>query len=395
MKSLEQLLTERTGLDCSVIGPTMIERVVRRRMKLAGVDNVEEYQALVLRSAREYSCLLEDVVVRETWFFRDAPAFTNVARVAVEDWLPRHSMGELRVLSLPCSSGEEAFSIVMALLDKGMPPDRFRVDAIDISSRALAQARGCVYRKHAFRGKELGFKHRYFRTAGEDFELNSEVRRLVYFFQANLLSERFEAPHPNYDFIFFRNLLIYLDRAAQGIALQKIEKLLSPTGLLFVGPAEQSLALEWGLASAQMPLCFGCRRRPSRRCNSVTPRLLESTSGARNRSLLNLGSGPRQDLAEANRLADVGRLAEAAAICEAHLSQGQASAQVYYLLGLLRDARGDERAFDCYRKALYLDPNHYETLVHLAVLADKNGDAAAARNFQRRAERLQPGAIDL
>jgi chemotaxis protein methyltransferase WspC len=395
MKSIEQLLTERTGLDCSVIGPTTIERVVRRRMKLSATDNVEQYQALVLRSAREYSCLLEEVVVKETWFFRDAAAFTNVARIAVEEWLPRHPTSKLRVLSLPCSSGEEPFSIVIALLDKGMPSDRFHVDAIDISSRALAQARDSRYGKNAFRGKELGFKHRYFRTAGDEFELNSEVRRLVYFFQANLLSEGFEAPHPNYDFIFFRNLLIYLHRPAQGIALQKIERLLSPTGLLFVGPAEQPLALEGGLVSAQMPLTFGCRRRPARRWNSVTPRSLESSGAARNRSLSNLCSGQKQDLAEARRLADAGCLSEAIAICQAHLSQGQASAQVYYLLGLLRDARGDERALECYRKALYLDPNHYETLVHLAVLADKNGDAAAARNFQRRAERLQPGAIDL
>src|SRR5580765_3719453 len=175
MKSIEQLLTERTGLDCSVIGPTMIERIVRRRMKLAGVDNIEDYQALVLRSGREYSNLLEEVVVKETWFFRDAAAFNNVARVAVEEWLPRHPTGKLRVLSLPCSSGEEPFSIVIALLDKGMPPDRFHVDAIDISSRALARARGCVYGRNAFRGKELGFKHRYFRTVGDEFELNSEV----------------------------------------------------------------------------------------------------------------------------------------------------------------------------------------------------------------------------
>jgi chemotaxis protein methyltransferase WspC len=157
-------------------------------------------------------------------------------------------------------------------------------------------------------------------------------------------------------------LLIYLYLSAQQIALQKIEKLLSPAGLLFVGPAEQPLALEWGLVSAQMPLTFGCRPRPARRWNSVTPRLLESTAGARNRSFPNLESGHRQDLGEASRLADAGHLSEAAAICEAQLSQGQASAQVYYLLGLLRDAGGDERAFEYYRKALYLDPNHYELI---------------------------------
>jgi len=389
MKRIEQLLSERTGLDCSTIGPTTVERIVRRRMKQAGVANCQEYRSLLIRSVHEYSALLEEVVVIETWFFRDPAAFENIAQVAVQDWLPRHSIGRLRVLSLPCSSGEEAFSIAMALLDAGMPPDRFHIDAMDISSRALARARRCLYGRNAFRGKDLGFRGRYFRQVGDEFELNPEVRSLVYFFQANLFSEEFTTAHPNYDFIFFRNLLIYLDRAAQVRALKRMEKLLSPSGLLFVGPAEQPLALEHGMVSAQLPLTFGCRRRAARSWPSAMPRALESNAG-RSRSLLNPPLR-QNDLAEARRLADAGRLAEAAAICETHLGEGQASAQAYYLLGLLRDARGDERAIECYRKALYLDPNHYETLVHLAVLAHKNGDAAAARNFQRRAERLQPG----
>src|SRR5262249_44275571 len=160
-------------------------------------------------------------------------------------------------------------------------------------------------------------------------------------------------------FIFFRNLLIYLDCAAQSRALHKIERLLSPSGLLFVGPAEQPLALEYGLVSAKLPLTFGCRRRGARRWQSTSQRTLESNAD-RNSALPNLTATPLTDLAEARRLADTGRLAEAADICEAHLGEGRASAQAYYLLGLLRDARGDERAVECYRKALYLDPNHYE-----------------------------------
>jgi chemotaxis protein methyltransferase WspC len=395
MKSIAQLLTERTGLDCSVIGPTTMDRILRRRMRASGAATFQEYLNLILRSDAEYGALLQEVVVTETWFFRDPAVFDNIARVASEEWLPRHATGKLRVLSLPCSSGEEPFSIVMTLLEAGLPPDRFHIDAMDISRRALARARRGLYGKNAFRGNELGFRDRYFRKVGEEFELDPEVRSRVYFFEANLLRDGFEAPHPNYDFIFFRNLLIYLEPTAQTRALRKIEKLLSATGLVFVGPAEQPLALERGLVSAQLPLTFGCRRRPVTRWHSVTPRLLESGGRAPNRSSLNLSSWQRNDIAEAQRLANAGRLSEAAAICEAQLSQGLASAQVYYLLGLVHDANGDERAAECYRKALYLDPNHYETLVHLAVLADKNGDLGAARNFQKRAERLQPGDRDL
>ena len=95
------------------------------------------------------------------------------------------------------------------------------------------------------------------------------------------------------------------------------------------------------------------------------------------------------DLETARQLADVGRLKEVAEICEAHLREGKASAQAYYLLGLVRDAVGDTSAFDCYRKALYLEPNHYESLLQMALLLQKSGDPIRARTFKSRAQRVK------
>jgi chemotaxis protein methyltransferase WspC len=97
----------------------------------------------------------------------------------------------------------------------------------------------------------------------------------------------------------------------------------------------------------------------------------------------------RGDLETARRLADAGRLNEAAEICEAHLRQNRVSAQAYYVLGLVHDAGGDARAMDCYRRALYLEPNHYESLLQMALLLQKNGNAARARTYQDRARRIK------
>jgi chemotaxis protein methyltransferase WspC len=88
-------------------------------------------------------------------------------------------------------------------------------------------------------------------------------------------------------------------------------------------------------------------------------------------------------------LADAGHLTEAAKICEAHLRETRASAQAYYLLGLVREASGEPGAIDCYRKALYLEPNHYESLLQMALLLQKNGDAIRARTFKSRAQRIR------
>ena len=94
----------------------------------------------------------------------------------------------------------------------------------------------------------------------------------------------------------------------------------------------------------------------------------------------------------ARRLADQGHLVEAAALCEAHLRERGPTAEAFNLLGLVRDASGkaDDAAAQ-YRKALYLEPNHHEALIHLALLLQKQGDVAGAQRLQRRASRLQQG----
>src|SRR5207244_4554025 len=93
-------------------------------------------------------------------------------------------------------------------------------------------------------------------------------------------------------------------------------------------------------------------------------------------------------LQTARRHADAGRLKEAVALCEKHLRQYGASAEAYYLLGLVLDAQSDPNAIECYRKALYLEPNHYETLLQMAVLSQRTGDVSRADQYKRRAKRV-------
>lgn len=412
MSPAEQRLRQTVGLDASSLGPTSLGRAVQTEMKRLGIKEIEEYQRVLEQSPAAWTHFLEALLVTETWFFRDREAFETLSRLVLGSWLPSRPTGTLRLLSLPCSSGEEPYSAAMALLDAGLPPDRFQVDAVDISSNALAIARRAVYGKKSFRNGQLGFQKRYFRSTKDGYALDSLVRDRVRFSEGNLLDSGFGAAWGAYDFIFFRNLLIYLEQAARQSALQKVATMLAPAGVLFVGPAEQSLVFDYGFESANLPFAFAYRKAndgaeltrqrlitaPSLPDRPASPALkttqaerpahsaaldiaLSSWGGAR-------GSLP-EDLECARRLAEAGRLAEAEAICEAHLSQRRASAHAYYLLGVVRDAAGHANAIDCFRKALYLEPNHYESLIRMALLASKNGDSDGARNFRRRAERLK------
>jgi len=241
--------------------------------------------------------------------------------------------------------------------------------------------------------------------------LDPAVRRCVHFCQGNLFSNDFLPGHASYDFIFCRNLLIYFDRPTQRRAIERIERLLAPSGVLFVGPVEQPLVLNHGFVSANIPKTSACRkagqavRRPRLARLSTQPPIpadpppndafqpqLPASSGLVLPPAGRPSPSVPPDLETARRLADAGRLNEAAGICEAHLRQSRVSAEAHYLLGLVRDAGGDATAIDCYRKALYLEPNHHESLLQMALLLQKNGDPARARTFRTRAQRIKTEA---
>jgi chemotaxis protein methyltransferase WspC len=99
---------------------------------------------------------------------------------------------------------------------------------------------------------------------------------------------------------------------------------------------------------------------------------------------------PEAGLITARRLADAGRLKEAAAWCDADLVERGPSCDTYYLLGLVSDAAGNrEHAGACYQKAIYLQPEHVEALTHLALMKEGRGDFGAAERLHERARRVE------
>jgi chemotaxis protein methyltransferase WspC len=403
-EKIARLLKEAMGLDVATVGRSALDHAVRSRMNLCGLRDAESYWGRLQTSQTELQELIEAVVVPETWFFRDREAFNALAKLVMEDWLPAHGGRVLRILSVPCSSGEEPYSIAMALLDAGLPAHGFKVDAIDISARALALGERAAYGRNSFRGKELDFRERYFHATKQGHELAATVRERVRFEPGNLLGTDFMADAGGYDAIFCRNVLIYFDAPTQERVVKTLDRLLAADGILFVGPSEAFLIRGSGFVSANQPRAFAYRKasltapevhEPRRKTKPASVKAVKPPPKLPAPPALKVVREPTTankvavDLELASRLADAGRLAEAAKACEAHLREYGASAAAWYLLGVVRDAMGEERAADCYRKVIYLEPNHPEALMHLALLAEKTGDTAGARRFQLRAHRVE------
>jgi chemotaxis protein methyltransferase WspC len=409
----EQLLKTSIGLDAGSVGASTIERAVQERLTACGLSDRQTYWESVRSGGTELQALIEEVVVAETWFFRDREAFAALASVGHERRLRASADGMLRLLSVPSSTGEEPYSMAMALLDTGIPADRFRIDAVDVSARAVAQGERALYGRNSFRGHDLAFRDRYFSATAAGYLLDDAVRRQVRFRQGNLFATDFLPGLELYDVIFCRNLLIYFDRPMQDRAVAVLQRLLTLDGTLFVAPSETGLLLSHAFESARVPLAFAfhrsaggsCDRRPPVRPAGHRPNRFPVVSpvSASQAARTNLTAASPQPLPatdqragldagleDAVRLANQGDLDEAATCCEAHLRRHGPSANAFHLLGLVRDAAGNPTdASRYYRKALYLDPEHHETLVHFAFLVEQQGDRAAAQVLRNRARRVE------
>ncbi len=393
----EQLLKDKIGLDAITVGASVIERAVQRCMASVPGRDLETFWYDVRHSDAELQALIEAVIVPETWFFRYPESFATLARLAIRRAAELAGTRPLRLLSLPCSTGEEPYSIAMCLLDAGLAAQAFKVDALDISPLSIERATEGRYGRNSFRGETLSFRNRYFSAEANGYRINETVQKQVQFQAGNLLEPGLLAGEQAYDFVFCRNLLIYFDVTTQEQVLDVLKRLTREDGVLFIGPAEASLFTRVGMQSLGIPLSFAFRRQavapvavaPVVRRPLPTPRPVATlpVKPAVKKVPVVVEDGSEQ-LAQIAALANQGRSAEARRLGDAFLASHGPSAEVFYWLGLLCEVENDAAgAQGFYRKALYLQPQHPTALAQLAALLAAQGDTAGAQRLQARAQR--------
>lgn len=407
--SIRDLVRQQTGLDLSA---AVIDRAVGRRMAECGEADASAYAANI--TPAEMRALIELLVVPESWMFRDADAFA-AAVAFVQRRLAASPGRPVRILSVPCAGGEEPYSMAMALREAGVAPALFRIDAIDLSEVALQRARRGRYTRNAFRGANLAFRERYFTAVGNEFQINEEVRAQVSFSQGNLLVTDLGAGG-RYDVVFCRNLLIYFDEPTAAAAIARLHALLADDGVLFAGYAEVPTYCRNGFASMRVANAFALQKAavaapaaPAARAPAAparparTPARPAAVAAAPQRkpqpqrqsapapATLDTGAF----LAQARKQADQGDHAAAAAACKRVLETAPDAADAYFILALTSECSGDLPAAEGYwRRCVYLKPDHYEALCHLALLARERGDAAQSDALRQRAARVYRRAND-
>ncbi len=428
LTNITQLLLQQIGLDHGTIGEHSIALGVQTRMQALRLTDVAAYAACLIVDRAELQALIEEVIVPETWFFRGLDQLCYMAEVGSR-WRPSFPGHSLRVLSIPCSSGEEPYSIYMFLRHHGLEPSQIRILAVDISQRSIDRATRGEYGAMSFRETAPlcdVLRHRYFESDLRHTVI-PEVRNAVQFRQDNVISPTFLADAGVFDIIFCRNLLIYFDQQSRKLALQSLQRLLAPNGYVFGGHAEQLAMLDPQLKSVGPAGAFAYQRtdaaitaarpspqvapsptpsiRPAQpafksafapasddwRAEGVSPQVVgEKTVRTQTGGLTPPArqEGSFDLLASAEQAANSGRLSDARSLCARYLEQYGPTASAMCLMGVIQQAAGEltdaERSF---QKAVYLDPAHKDSLWHLKLLAEKRGDQRAVDNFNRRLAR--------
>lgn len=242
-KLLTDLIESSFGLLFSGVRRDILESRLQPRLAELHLDGILAYYHYLRfhpRGDAELGELARRITNNETYFFREPHHFDVIVQHVVPALSPELRHRPLRVLSAGCSSGEEPYSLVIALQNAGLELRGYRweIQACDLNPARLAQARAGVYEASALRTCDAETRRRYFAETDGRFVLKERHRVGVHFLEANLATT---APPPLWgpvDVVLCRNLLIYFgERAFYGL-VGRFARVLRPGGYLLLGHSE-------------------------------------------------------------------------------------------------------------------------------------------------------------
>ncbi len=241
LKLVCALLAERTGHDFSQYKPTTLVRRIGRRMAVHHLRRLGDYLRFLRDTPPEAQALFRDLLIGVTSFFRDTEAFATLEAQVVPGLFEGHlDDTPVRVWVCGCSTGEEAYSVAMLLLEhqqRRASAVRVQIFATDVDPHAVARARAGLYPAEAAAALSLERQARHFEptTPGGALRIKKAVRELIVFSEQDVIKD---PPFSRMDLICCRNLLIYLDAALQQTVIPLFHYALNPGGVLFLGSSE-------------------------------------------------------------------------------------------------------------------------------------------------------------
>jgi chemotaxis protein methyltransferase CheR len=236
-------LYRRTGMVFTEARRYFVERRVVERISVTDGGSFASYFGrLRVDLDGEVEKLVNALTVNETYFYREDHQLACLTSDLLRERLRAKPQGEtVRIWSIPCSSGEEPYSIAIWLLENWPQVDAHEVEIVgsDIDTQALSAARAGLFGERALMRLPGTLRRKYFAPLGPDrWQILDDLRHSVMFTAANLVERSETRPHGQFDVIFCRNVLIYFDDASRRVAAENLYENLSPGGYICLGHTE-------------------------------------------------------------------------------------------------------------------------------------------------------------
>jgi two-component system CheB/CheR fusion protein len=233
-----RMLEDEFGIDFNHYKPSTVTRRIERRIQLALASDLGEYVGRLQRERGELDLLYRDLLIGVTRFFRNEEAFAVLEERVLPGIFEREPReAPVRVWIAGCATGEEAYSLAILLHEASARyGDRpVKIFASDVHRGSLELAARASYDAEAVANVSPERLQRYFVQRGQTYQVVPEIRQLIVFAPHNVIRD---APFTRIDLISCRNLLIYLQPAAQQKALSLFHFGLARGGIMFLGPSE-------------------------------------------------------------------------------------------------------------------------------------------------------------
>jgi len=239
LNSIFQLLFRTSGVDFTHYRKTTILRRIQRRMLVHQIERITDYARYLQTNPSEINALCQDMLINVTSFFRNPKTFEALKTIVFPALMKsRGKAGNIRIWTPGCSSGEETYSIAIALLEylRGKPSQtNIQLFGTDVSEANVIKARAGAYPEN-IQGDVTSERLRLFFSRTESgYRISKSIRDICIFARHNLISD---PPFSQMDLICCRNLLIYLEPVLQGKVISLFHYALRPSGFLVLGSSE-------------------------------------------------------------------------------------------------------------------------------------------------------------
>ncbi|WP_444462291.1 CheR family methyltransferase [Rhodobacter capsulatus] len=244
MQAFQDFFYRKTGIRLDAKRRSFTDRRLAERMRLTGSRSFRDYFMRVRfqPGEQELQHLINEMTVNETYFLREDYQFDCLVNNMLDEVVRGRAPGDrLRIWSVPCSTGEEPYSLAISILENWGRADAYDIEilASDVDSRVLARARDGLYEERALHRVPQALRSRYFHAvAGGKWQVIDELRQSIDFSLINVVDPAQMARVRQIDVIFCRNLLIYFDEASRRQVAEAFFDCLRPGGFICLGHSE-------------------------------------------------------------------------------------------------------------------------------------------------------------